>query len=179
MEPSIRSGSPPTRSPRIHDRRCWVRSHRRRNCPAVTRIWFKDLSPRSTRRRQAIRKSDAEPVALGDPLAGVDAVSLYVRLSDETAGLMSSPKSAVMRSSAYLINTACGGLIDEDALVDALRNDEMAGQRLTSSERNHFRIVISLDNVVLTPHVAGSTQDAVLGGPRILASELETQFEGE
>lgn len=130
---------------------------------------------------KTIREGDAEPVAFGDLLSRADAVSLHVRLSDETTGLISSQEFVAMQSSAFLVNTARGRLIDEDALVDALRNDEIGGAALDVFQEEPLpdgHPLFDFDNVVLTPHIAGSTRDAVLGGPRILASELETQFEG-
>lgn len=127
-----------------------------------------------------IRNTGAKPLELEELLTQADAVSLHVRLSKETAELVSTEEFMAMKSSAFLVNTARGGLVDEDALVDALRDGEIGGAALDVFQQEPLsddHPLLSFDNVILTPHVAGSTRDAVLGGPRILASELENRFE--
>jgi phosphoglycerate dehydrogenase-like enzyme len=64
-----------------------------------------------------------------------------------------------MQPTAYFINTARGGLVDEAALIDALRSRQIAGAGLDVFEYETFRRdspLLSLDNVVLTPHIAGT-----------------------
>lgn len=129
-----------------------------------------------------VRDADAEPLDLPDLLARADAVTLHVRLSEETEGLFGAEEFDAMRESAFLVNTARGGLVDEDALVEALRNDEIAGAALDVFRKEPLpddHPLLDCEGVVLTPHVAGSTRDAVLGGPRIVADDLERWLDGE
>lgn len=128
-----------------------------------------------------VRDHGAEPAGLTALLERADAVTLHVRLSAETEGLLGAEEFAAMRESALLVNTARGGLLDEDALVDALRTGEIAGAALDvfrSEPLPDDHPLVDCEGVVLSPHVAGSTRDAVLNGPRIVASDLETVLEG-
>lgn len=95
-----------------------------------------------------------------DLLASSDIVSLHCPLSDETRGLMNAEAFAAMPKGAWLINTARGAVVDEPALLDALRSGQLgrAGLDCHSAEpmpKEHP--LFAMDNVVLTPHVAGST----------------------
>lgn len=124
----------------------------------------------------AIREVDAEPVTLPELLERSDAVTLHVRLSKETSGLIGREEFETMQNSAFLVNTARGGLVDEDALVDAIKSNQIAGAALDVFQQEPLPDddpLLTCDGVVLTPHVAGSTRDAVLGGPRIVAANLE------
>ncbi|WP_049934003.1 2-hydroxyacid dehydrogenase [Halarchaeum acidiphilum] len=132
---------------------------------------------------ESIRDGGAVPVDdLHDLLGRSDAVTLHVRLSEETGGMIGAEEFASMQESAFLVNTARGGLVDEDALVAALDDDEIAGAALDVFRAEPLpedHPLLSRDGVVLTPHVAGSTRDAVLEGPRIVASDVEAWLRGE
>jgi glyoxylate reductase len=96
---------------------------------------------------------------LGDLLARADFVSLHARLTPESEHMIGAAAFAAMQSTAYFINTARGGLVDEAALIDALRSRQIAGAGLDVFEYEPFRRdspLLSLDNVVLTPHIAGT-----------------------
>ena len=98
-----------------------------------------------------------------------DIVSLHLRLSDETKGLLSRERLALMKASAFLINTARGGLVDRDALVDALRNGRLAGAGLDVFHEEPIGAgdpLLSLPTVVLTPHNAGMTPEVIDVGLR-------------
>ena len=108
-------------------------------------------------------------------------MTLHVRLSEATEGLLGAEEFEQMRSRAFLVNTARGGLVDEDALVDALDAGELAGAALDVFREEPLpedHALVGRDDVVLTPHVAGSTRDAVLGGPRIVAEDLARWLDG-
>ncbi|SFG86509.1 D-3-phosphoglycerate dehydrogenase [Halopelagius inordinatus] len=116
-----------------------------------------------------------EGVELPELLERADAVTLHARLTDETANLLGTEEFAQMRDSAILVNSARGGLVDEDALVDALRDGEIAGAALDVFETEPLpedHPFLDMENVVLSPHTAGSTRDAVTNGPRIVAEGL-------
>jgi D-3-phosphoglycerate dehydrogenase len=131
---------------------------------------------------EAIRESGPKTAELSGLLAESDAVTLHVRLSSDTEEMIGEEEFGRMKNSAYVINTARGGLIDEQALVEALASDEIGGAALDVFQQeplpeNHP--LFDLDDVVLTPHVAGSTRDAVLGGPRIIATQLVDYLDGK
>lgn len=131
---------------------------------------------------EVIRDFDAEPDDLHDVLAAADVVTLHVRLSDETHNLIGAEEFAAMKESAFLVNTARGGLVDEDALVDALDTGEIDGAALdvfTEEPLPEDHPLLDFDNVILSPHTAGSTKDAVLNGSKIIARQLATLFDGE
>ena len=106
----------------------------------------------------------ARHVQLETLLRESDVVSLHVRLSAETAGLLDRERLALMKPSAFLINTARGALVDRDALVDALRSGTIAGAGLDVFHDEPIGAgdpLLSLPNVVLTPHNAGTTQEVI------------------
>ena len=120
----------------------------------------------------AARPGAAEPhaadrVPLAQLLARADIVSLHCALTPETKNLMNEERLRLMKPSAFLINTARGGLIDEAALIDALSERRLAAAALdVISEEppaaDHPIIVAAsvLDNLVVTPHTAWSASRA-------------------
>ena len=109
----------------------------------------------------------ARPVFAGrDAVHGMlgeaDIVSLHVPLTPETRHLIDGPALAAMRSSAILVNTARGLVVDERALVEALRAGTIAGAALDVFEREpQVELgLLSLENVVLTPHLGSATRAA-------------------
>ena len=100
--------------------------------------------------------------SLEDLLAESDIVSLHLPLAPQTRGLMNAERLAMMKSTAWLINTARGALIVENDLVQALSEGRLGGAALDvfENEPEVSPALCDLDNVVLTPHIAGSTQEA-------------------
>ena len=99
-----------------------------------------------------------------DVFRRADVVSVHLRNTPEVRGLVGARELALMKPSAYLINTARGALVDDAALADALRARRIAGAALDvyteeplPPERNPFR---ELDNVILTPHIGAVTREA-------------------
>jgi D-3-phosphoglycerate dehydrogenase / 2-oxoglutarate reductase len=111
-----------------------------------------------------VEEADVPLVPLDELYAASDAVSLHLPLTDETRGLVGDRELAAMKSTAFLINTARGGLVDESALADALRSGRLAGAALDGFEMEPLgdSPLLQLDNVVLSPHAGASTYDAVL-----------------
>jgi D-3-phosphoglycerate dehydrogenase / 2-oxoglutarate reductase len=109
------------------------------------------------------RGRGVEIVSLDALLERSDVVSLHVPLSAQTRGLIGAKELARMRPSAVLINTSRGGLIDEDALVAAIREDRIAGAGLDAFDKEPLPAsspLLGLNNVVLTGHVAYATHQA-------------------
>jgi lactate dehydrogenase-like 2-hydroxyacid dehydrogenase len=94
-------------------------------------------------------------------LAGADIVSLHVPLAPETRHLVDADALRAMSRSAVLVNTARGPIVDEQALVDALRAGAIAGAALDVFEREPEveEGLLALENVVLTPHLGSATRD--------------------
>ena len=95
-------------------------------------------------------------------LRNADFVSLHLPESEQTHSLISSRELAMIKPSAYLINCARGSLVDEQALLQALQEGRLAGAALDvfAQEPPLDSPLLHCDNVILTPHVAGSTAEA-------------------
>ncbi len=95
-------------------------------------------------------------------LRSADFVSLHLPVSEQTVGVIGGRELALMKPSAYLINCARGGLVDEEALLEALEANRLAGAALDVFEEEPLlsSALLACEKVVLTPHVAGSTAEA-------------------
>jgi len=107
----------------------------------------------------------AERSELDTLMVTADVVSLHLPLTNDTRGLLDARKIALMKKGAVLINTARGGIVDEDALVDSLRAGHLAGAAIDVFETEPVTAVVGarfagLSNLVLTPHIAGVTQES-------------------
>lgn len=104
----------------------------------------------------------AQLLALDALLEQSDVVSIHTPLTDKTKGIINARTLGLMKSSAILINTSRGPVIDEPALIEALQNNQIAGAGLdvfTTEPLETDSPLLSLDNVVLTSHIAGVTLD--------------------
>ena len=105
----------------------------------------------------------AEPAPLDTLLATADAVSLHVALVPQTRGLIDARRLALMRRGAILINTARGALVDEAALIEALRTGHLAHAALDVFDTEPLHPdhpLMRLDNVTLTSHAAWKSRAA-------------------
>ena len=95
-------------------------------------------------------------------LQSSDYVSIHVPLLDSTRHLINAEKIGIMKRDARIINTSRGGVIDEDALYDALKDGRLGGAALDVFENEPAtgHRLASLDNVVLTPHMGAQTREA-------------------
>ncbi len=96
-----------------------------------------------------------------------DVVTLHLRLSERTAGYIDRPRLALMKPTAFLVNTARAGLVDREALIDALRGSRIAGAALDVFHEEPIPAgdeLLALANVVLTPHDAGMTPEVIERG---------------
>jgi len=103
-------------------------------------------------------------VGLDVLLAEADFVSLHCPLTDRTRGLIGRRELALMKPTAYLINTARGGIVDEDALYDALRSGQIAGAAVDVFAEEPFprpHRLVDLDdaNLLLAPHCIAWTDE--------------------
>jgi phosphoglycerate dehydrogenase-like enzyme len=108
---------------------------------------------------------DIRPVSLELLLKEADVVTLHVPLDDSTRDLLSARRLRSMRRGAILINTARGGLVDEDELRTMLEEQYLAGAAFDvfASEPPKNLNLLTLPNFMATPHIGGSTEEAILG----------------
>jgi len=111
-----------------------------------------------------------------------DVVSLHVRLTQETTGMVGQRELAAMKPTAILVNTARGAVVDEAALLEALRSETIRGAGLDVFEQepmpeNHP--LAQLPNVVITPHSGGVTAEALETGLRLAVDNVFAAFRGK
>jgi D-3-phosphoglycerate dehydrogenase / 2-oxoglutarate reductase len=122
-----------------------------------------------------------EFVSFADLLATSDYVSLHAPLTDSSHHLLGTAELAAMRPGAYLVNTARGGLIDTDALVDALLSGRLSGAGLDVTESEPPAVdhpLRAIDSVTLTPHAAFSSVDAMREVARRAATHAASALSG-
>jgi glyoxylate reductase len=101
-----------------------------------------------------------EPASLDDLLRVADFVSLHTPLNAETRGLIGARELALMKPSAILVNTARGQVIDQEALVEALRARTLAGAALDVADPEPLpagHALYGFENVIITPHIASAS----------------------
>ena len=125
----------------------------------------------------------ARNVPLDEVLRTSDVVSLHVPLTDDTRGLIDDHALGVMKNSAVLVNTSRGGVVDERALVEALRArrirgaslDVFASEPVSSSYGERFA---GVPNLILTPHIAGITAESNERVSFMIANEVADVLAG-
>jgi D-3-phosphoglycerate dehydrogenase len=112
-----------------------------------------------------IASAGCEAVAdLDEALPRADFVSVHCPKTPETVGMFNAARLRLMKPTAYLINTARGGIVDEKALHEALVSGRLAGAGLDVFEQEpppRGHLLLNLPNVIMAPHVAGVTVEAV------------------
>lgn len=118
---------------------------------------------------------------LPELLRQADFVSLHAPYSEETHHLIGPAELAMMKSTAFLINTARGPLVDEQALVRVLREGQIAGAGLDVYEREPELAegLAELDNVVLSPHLGSSTWGTRLRMAKVAVENLLAPLQGK
>ena len=120
--------------------------------------------------------------SLQDLLATCDIVTTHVPLTHETQGMISNKEFARLRSGAWLVNTARGAIIDELALLNALESGKLAGAALdvicdesdqAGSQLNPLIAYTRIhDNLIITPHIGGATQESVEKADLFIADKI-------
>ncbi len=131
--------------------------------------------------RELVEAQGGRMVDLPALLAESDFISLHTPLNDATRNLIGPEELSLMKQDAFLINAARGPLIDEIALYDALKTGSIAGAGLdvmadNSPPRDHP--LLSLDNIIITPHVAFFSQESTLELEQRAAAEVVSVMQG-
>ncbi|MGI6037387.1 MAG: hydroxyacid dehydrogenase [Limnochordia bacterium] len=119
--------------------------------------------------------------SLEEVLRAGDFISIHVPLTEETKDLIAAPQLAMMKETAFIINTARGGIINEEALHGALVAGEIAGAGLDVFVKEPppaDHPLVQLDNVVVTPHTGAATEEALKRMAITVSEEVLAVLEG-
>ena len=124
--------------------------------------------------------SDATIVSdLDELLAQSDVVSVHARATADNRHMIGKAQIDRMPRGAFLINTARESLVDERAMLEALRSGQLAGVALDVNEPDGpWRELVAQPNLLLTPHLAGATNETLARGADMLASEIQAFLSG-
>jgi phosphoglycerate dehydrogenase-like enzyme len=111
-------------------------------------------------------------------LAHSDIVTLHVPLDDSTRNILSEQDLSLMKHDAVLINAARGGLVDENALKEMLKNGKLSGAALDvfATEPPEDKELLGLPNFLVTPHIGGSAHEAILAMGRAAINGLDDNY---
>jgi D-3-phosphoglycerate dehydrogenase len=123
----------------------------------------------------------AEVVAMEEIFAKSDFISLHAALNEKTRKMIGKEQLSLMKRTAILVNTARGGLIDTQALIDSLRNKEIAGAGLDvfDPEPPDGELFSGLDNVLISPHMGAFTYDALKRTGMIVTQNILDAYHGK
>jgi len=128
-----------------------------------------------------VEETGAESVPMEDLLKESDFVSLHVPLRLQTRHMIGARELETMKDGAYLINTARGGVVDEDALREALVRGKLAGAALDvfEIEPPEDTSLTGLENLIALPHIGAATVEAQAANSTIVAEKLIKLFTGD
>ena len=124
----------------------------------------------------------ARNVSLDGVLALADVVSLHVPLTDATRNMIGAKQLAAMKPGAILINAARGGVVDEAALAEALKDGQLGGAALDVFETEPLSAeagakFAGVANLILTPHIAGVTEESNVRVSELIADVVLAHLE--
>ena len=126
-----------------------------------------------------VRKADS----VADLMKESDFVTCHMKVTPETTGIISREMIALMKPTAYFINASRGAILDEEALIDALRERRIRGAAFDvyASEpiRSNHPYITELDNVIITPHIAGATEEVLTNHTKMIVSDVKRFLKGE
>lgn len=111
-----------------------------------------------------------------------DIISVHLRLSDETRGFLSEEEFKKMKKNCVLINTARAGLVDQRAMLEALREKRISGAAVDVFEEEPLPIgneYVKLDNITMTSHIAGTSCDTFQNSVNLIFEEIKRYLQGE
>ncbi len=132
-------------------------------------IVYDPYLPDDVAEQMGVRLTDLNTV-----LKNADFITIHVPLTEETKHSISDEQFDLMKENAFIVNCARGGIIDEEALYTALSENKIGGAALDvyENEPPKDNKLTTLDNIVLTPHIAASTKEAQKGAAIIVAEEI-------
>jgi D-3-phosphoglycerate dehydrogenase len=128
------------------------------------------------------RELGIETVDKETMFAGSDFVTIHTPLSSETRHIVNARTLAMMKSTAYLVNTARGPMVDSGALADALKRGVIAGAAIDVFDREPPPLnypLFGLDNAILTPHLAWYSEDAAWTIRKLIVLEVDRYLAGQ
>jgi D-3-phosphoglycerate dehydrogenase len=130
---------------------------------------------------EAIRLRGGEPVTLDELLQRADIITLHVPLDENTRNLLNAEAFAKMKDGVYIICAARGGVIDEEALLQALNSGKVAGAGLDvfATEPPGATALVTHPKVVCTPHIGAQTVEAQTRAAEDIATEVLAALEGK
>jgi phosphoglycerate dehydrogenase-like enzyme len=129
-----------------------------------------------------VRATGARPASKDEILRTADVISLHARLSTETRGLIGRKEFALMKPTAILVNTGRGALVDREALLAALTERRIMGAGLDVYHQEPLAPgdpLLSLPNVICSPHNAGQTPEVIRDGLRAAVANVENFLNGK
>lgn len=148
----------------------------------LTTIGYKVLAYDPFIDKETMAEEGVIKAELHELVAESDFISIHVPLFESTKHLISYKEFDLMKDSAYVINTARGPLIDEEALIDALENNKIAGAGLDVTETEPLpadHVFRKMKNVVLTPHAAWYSDKAFIEIREKAISNILDVYEGK
>jgi len=138
--------------------------------------WSRTLTP------ERAAEHGATYVSWDDLFIQSDVVTVQVPLSDVSRGWIGARELGLMKSTAYLINTSRGPIVEEGALLDALRNRTIAGAGLDVFDEEPLPVghpILSLENVVVTPHLGYATDETLRRWYLDIVDNINAYLQGE
>ena len=105
-------------------------------------------------------------------MKNADFITCHMKITPETTGIISREMIALMKPTAYFINSSRGAILDEEALIDALREKRIAGAAFDVYAKE------PIANVVITPHIAGATDDVLVNHTKQIVADVKRFAEG-
>lgn len=130
----------------------------------------------------ALANLGAEPAELDDLLAAADVVSLHARARADGRPILGRPELGRLKTGAFVVNTARDTLVDEGALLEGLAAGRIAGAALdlvSPSPASGLHPLLGFPNVIITPHIGGSTLETLQHAAQMAAIEIERLLAGQ
>jgi D-3-phosphoglycerate dehydrogenase len=128
-------------------------------------------------------EENTRSVSFDELLGNADVITVHCKDTPETRGIINADAFSKMKKTAYFINTSRGALVDEQALISALLNHDIAGAAVDVFESEPLAkdhpFLTKCDNVVITPHLAGATYDAIVNHTVMLVNDVKHFISGE
>jgi D-3-phosphoglycerate dehydrogenase len=127
--------------------------------------------------QEVVSQLGCKVVGLDELLASSDYVTLHVPMTDQTRHMLDGKRLSTMKKSAFLVNTSRGGVVDEHALTEALRNGGLAGAALDVFEKEPpTGEILGAPNAILTPHIGGQTAEAQANAITVIGEKVRAFF---